>query len=206
MTGERVPHRLRRHARRRRRSSTTSSRSPSIRRRSARASADQRRRSCRRWTTRRPTASAGPVSAARATASTSSGVPVTWAPGQGSSATRPAWAFRSSTTDKLVIQVHYNLVDPSTAGKTDSTTVRLRFASTGEPRARVPAARSVPGLARQRDARLARARPGERRSTPGRAPAPDSASTASRPSIWWPSCRTCTSAASARRDAGPPAA
>ncbi len=33
-------------------------------------------------------------------------------------------------TDKLVVQVHYNLADPASAGKTDSTTVQLRFAPT----------------------------------------------------------------------------
>jgi hypothetical protein len=58
-----------------------------------------------------------------------SGVPVTWAPGQGVVNYPNGMGFPVSTTDKLVVQVHYNLVDPSSVGKTDSTTVRLRFAS-----------------------------------------------------------------------------
>jgi hypothetical protein len=59
-----------------------------------------------------------------------SGVPVTWAPGQGVVNYPNGMGFPVSTTDKLVVQMHYNLVDPASAGKTDSTTVRLRFAST----------------------------------------------------------------------------
>src|SRR5204863_4879348 len=31
-------------------------------------------------------------------------------------------------TDKLVIQIHYNLADPASAGMTDSTAIHLRFA------------------------------------------------------------------------------
>jgi len=58
-----------------------------------------------------------------------SGVPVTWAPGQGVVNYPSGMGVPLRTTDKLVVQVHYNLVDPSSAGKTDSTTVRLRFAS-----------------------------------------------------------------------------
>ncbi len=58
-----------------------------------------------------------------------SGVPVTWAPGQGVVNYPSGMGVPLSTTDKLVVQVHYNLVDPASAGKTDSTTVRLRFAS-----------------------------------------------------------------------------
>jgi len=57
------------------------------------------------------------------------GVPVTWAPGQGVVNYPSGMGFAVSPTDKLVVQVHYNLVDPASAGKTDSTTVRLRFAS-----------------------------------------------------------------------------
>jgi hypothetical protein len=33
------------------------------------------------------------------------------------------------TTDKLVIQIHYNLADPASAGKSDSTTVHLQLAN-----------------------------------------------------------------------------
>ena len=34
------------------------------------------------------------------------------------------------STAKLIVQVHYNLVDPASVGKTDSTTIHLRFAPT----------------------------------------------------------------------------
>jgi len=58
-----------------------------------------------------------------------SGVPVTWAPGQGIVEYPAGMGVPVKTTDKLVIQIHYNLADPTSAGKTDSTTVHLRFAS-----------------------------------------------------------------------------
>jgi hypothetical protein len=58
-----------------------------------------------------------------------SGVPVTWAPGQGIVEYPAGMGFPIHTTDKLVVQVHYNLADPSSAGKTDTSTVHLRFAS-----------------------------------------------------------------------------
>jgi hypothetical protein len=58
------------------------------------------------------------------------GVPVTWAPGQGVVSYPTGMGVPVRTTDKLVVQMHYNLVDPASAGKTDSTTVRLRFADT----------------------------------------------------------------------------
>ena len=57
-----------------------------------------------------------------------SGVPVTWAPGQGIVEYPTGMGVPIKATDKLVIQVHYNLAEPSSAGKTDSTKVHLRFA------------------------------------------------------------------------------
>jgi len=57
------------------------------------------------------------------------GVPVTWAPGQGIVEYPTGMGAPIKTTDKVVIQIHYNLADPASAGKTDSTTVHLRFAS-----------------------------------------------------------------------------
>jgi Copper type II ascorbate-dependent monooxygenase, C-terminal domain len=60
---------------------------------------------------------------------TVTGVPVTWAPGQGIVEYPAGMGFPIRATDKLVVQVHYNLADPSSAGKTDSSTVHLRFAS-----------------------------------------------------------------------------
>ncbi len=57
------------------------------------------------------------------------GVPVTWAPGQGIVEYPTGMGAPIKTTDKLVIQIHYNLADPASAGKTDSTAVHLRFAA-----------------------------------------------------------------------------
>ena len=57
------------------------------------------------------------------------GVPVTWAPGQGVVEYPSGMGVPLKTTDKLVIQIHYNLADPASAGKTDSTAVHLQFAS-----------------------------------------------------------------------------
>jgi hypothetical protein len=59
----------------------------------------------------------------------SSGLPITWAPGQGVVSYPDGMGVPVHTTDKLVIQVHYNLADPQSVGKMDSTTVHLRFAS-----------------------------------------------------------------------------
>src|SRR5215831_599006 len=55
-------------------------------------------------------------------------VPVTWAPGQGIVDYPDGMGVPIRTTDKLVIQIHYNLADPATIGRTDSTAVHLRFA------------------------------------------------------------------------------
>jgi Copper type II ascorbate-dependent monooxygenase, C-terminal domain/Copper type II ascorbate-dependent monooxygenase, N-terminal domain/Cytochrome C oxidase, cbb3-type, subunit III len=58
------------------------------------------------------------------------GVPVTWAPGQGVVSYPAGMGVPVKATNKLVVQVHYNLADPASHGKTDSTTVHLRFANT----------------------------------------------------------------------------
>jgi hypothetical protein len=55
-------------------------------------------------------------------------VPVVWAPGQGLVEYPNQSGVPVAATDKVVIQVHYNLADMSNYGKTDQTTVRLRFA------------------------------------------------------------------------------
>jgi hypothetical protein len=57
-------------------------------------------------------------------------LPVTWAPGQGIVSYPDGMGVPIRATDKLVVQVHYNLADPGSAGKIDSTTVHLRFAPT----------------------------------------------------------------------------
>jgi len=57
-------------------------------------------------------------------------VPVTWAPGQGVVNYPDGMGVPISATAKLVVQVHYNLVDPASVGKTDSTTIHLHFAPT----------------------------------------------------------------------------
>ena len=59
-----------------------------------------------------------------------SAVPVTWAPGQGLVGYPNGMGAPVRKTDKLVVQLHYNLADPANLGKTDSTTVHLQFAET----------------------------------------------------------------------------
>jgi hypothetical protein len=56
------------------------------------------------------------------------GSPVDWAPGQGVVAYPDGMGVPLARTDKLVVQIHYNLADPRLRGMMDSTTVRLRFA------------------------------------------------------------------------------
>jgi Copper type II ascorbate-dependent monooxygenase, C-terminal domain len=58
------------------------------------------------------------------------GVPVTWAPGQGVVNYPAGMGVPIHATDKIVIQVHYNLADLSSTGKSDSTAIHLRFADT----------------------------------------------------------------------------
>jgi hypothetical protein len=58
------------------------------------------------------------------------GVPVTWAPGQGVVDYPQGMGFPIHATDKLVVQIHYNMADPGSLGRTDSTTVHLRYAPT----------------------------------------------------------------------------
>ena len=57
-------------------------------------------------------------------------VPVTWAPGQGIVNYPTGMGVPLSPTEKLVVQVHYNLVDPASVGKTDRTTIHLKMADT----------------------------------------------------------------------------
>jgi len=57
-----------------------------------------------------------------------SALPVTWAPGQGIVSYPDGMGVPIHTTDKIVVQVHYNLADPGSAGKMDSTKVHLRLA------------------------------------------------------------------------------
>lgn len=58
-----------------------------------------------------------------------SGVPVTWAPGQGVVEYPAGMGVPIRKTDKLVVQMHYNLADVGTASHSDSSAVHLRFAS-----------------------------------------------------------------------------
>jgi hypothetical protein len=55
------------------------------------------------------------------------GVPVTWAPGQGVVSYPDGMGVPIHPTDKLVVQIHYNLADVGSAGKTDSTALHLRL-------------------------------------------------------------------------------
>jgi len=54
--------------------------------------------------------------------------PVVWAPGQGVVNYPDKMGARVRATDKLVVQIHYNLADPKNQGLSDSTTVRVRYA------------------------------------------------------------------------------
>jgi hypothetical protein len=56
-----------------------------------------------------------------------SAVPVTWAPGQGVVSYPDGMGVPLRPTDKLVVQIHYNLSDPASAGKTDTTQIHLRL-------------------------------------------------------------------------------
>jgi hypothetical protein len=58
------------------------------------------------------------------------GLPVTWAPGQGIVSYPEGMGVPVHATDKLVIQIHYNLADLGSLRKSDSTTVHLRFTDT----------------------------------------------------------------------------
>jgi Copper type II ascorbate-dependent monooxygenase, C-terminal domain len=54
-------------------------------------------------------------------------VPVVWAPGQGIVEFPDASGVPLAPTDQVVVQMHYNLVDPLSHGKTDQTTLELRL-------------------------------------------------------------------------------
>lgn len=55
-------------------------------------------------------------------------LPVVWAPGQGVVRFPGDSGASVRPTDKLVVQVHYNLADPEQRGKTDATHVRFELA------------------------------------------------------------------------------
>jgi hypothetical protein len=61
-------------------------------------------------------------------------IPVVWAPGQGPVSYPGKMGVRQKTTDKLVVQLHYNLADSTLKGMTDSTTLRFRYADSVERR------------------------------------------------------------------------
>jgi hypothetical protein len=54
--------------------------------------------------------------------------PVVWAPGQGPVTFPDNMGVRQRPTDRLVIQIHYNLASERHRGLMDSTTLRLRYA------------------------------------------------------------------------------
>jgi hypothetical protein len=60
---------------------------------------------------------------------TIAGIPVEWAPGQGVVPYPDGMGFEMKSSYRYVIQVHYNLADPQSAGQTDSSTMRVRYAS-----------------------------------------------------------------------------
>jgi len=57
-----------------------------------------------------------------------SGAPVSWAPGQGIVAYPAGMGVPIRSTDKLVVQMHYNLADVGSQPRTDQTKIHLRFA------------------------------------------------------------------------------
>ncbi len=56
-----------------------------------------------------------------------SGIPVAWAPGQGIVEFPAGTGLRIEQVEQLVIQVHYNLVNPDSRGQPDQTNVMLRL-------------------------------------------------------------------------------
>jgi hypothetical protein len=62
-------------------------------------------------------------------------LPVMWAPGQQPVVLPTGMGVPVKKTDRLVVQIHYNLADPTNKGKTDTTTVRVRFAESVQRRA-----------------------------------------------------------------------
>jgi hypothetical protein len=57
-------------------------------------------------------------------------IPIAWAPGQGVVRYPDGMGVPVKAGFKLVVQLHYNLADPASAGKIDSTTIEMRFAPT----------------------------------------------------------------------------
>ena len=55
-------------------------------------------------------------------------LPVSWAPGQGVVRFPDKMGVPQRKTDQVIIQIHYNLVDPKHRGEADSTTVRFSYA------------------------------------------------------------------------------
>jgi hypothetical protein len=60
--------------------------------------------------------------------------PAVWAPGQGPVSFPRGMGVQVRPTDKIIVQMHYNLSDPRLAGQTDSTALRLRVADAVERR------------------------------------------------------------------------
>jgi hypothetical protein len=61
-----------------------------------------------------------------------SGVPVVWAPGQGVMQFPAGSGAPLTPTDKVVLQVHYNLEDPRSLGKSDQTEVQFTLTDSVE--------------------------------------------------------------------------
>jgi copper type II ascorbate-dependent monooxygenase-like protein len=62
-------------------------------------------------------------------------LPTMWAPGQQPVLLPAGVGIPVKKTDKLVVQVHFNLADPRVVGQSDSTTVRLRYVDAVQRRA-----------------------------------------------------------------------
>lgn len=59
-------------------------------------------------------------------------LPVVWAPGQGAVELAPGTGSIIDKDDVLVLQIHYNLADPSVVGQSDQTKLRVRLAESIE--------------------------------------------------------------------------
>jgi hypothetical protein len=62
-------------------------------------------------------------------------LPTMWAPGQQPVVLPDGMGIPLRKTDRLVVQVHFNLADPRVVGQSDSTTVRLRLVDSVQRRA-----------------------------------------------------------------------
>lgn len=59
------------------------------------------------------------------------GIPIVWAPGMGAVEIPDGVGVRVAANDVMVLQVHYNLIDPDTVGQSDKTEIQVRTEPAG---------------------------------------------------------------------------